>query len=173
MELKRWFTIHMGISGLLAITLVVFIMLLSSDMKNRSVSVRMKREELQSRSQALQTLVTLRKDADAAANITTFLQTALPSQEKLIDFPKFFESYAKNNSMEFGFTFDSETKSANNRPGANQFTMKSSGTYNQFIRFLKNIEQSQYFVKFKSINSTRKPGDEVFDITIKGEVFSQ
>lgn len=171
MEFRQWLTRNIGgtILGLLIIT--AFIFFLAKDISNRTETIKERRRELTSRLQAFGSLALLRSDAERAGKLFVELQNSLPQKDQLIGFSKALEGFAKNNQLDFGFFFEAEAVSTDVLPGRNEFKVTSSGSYANFIRFLKKIEESQYFVNFNLFDLAQK-GKE-FDILMRGGVFSQ
>lgn len=171
MEFKQWLLKNIGVAAGVSFILALLILFLGGDISNRVRKIKSQRRDLITRSQSIESLASLRADASRAEKLLESLQNALPTKDQLIGFSKTLEKFAKNNRLDFGFSFGAETPSTNAAPGANEFVLTSGGAYANFIRFLKAVEESDYFVSFNSFDISRK--GERFEILAKGKVFSQ
>ena len=170
-DFKQWLIWNAG--GGAAVLAVLFVLILSigGDMSSRAGKIKMQRQDLEARLQSLDSLVSLRSGADRAGRLLPRLQDSLPSRDQLISFSKYLEAQARQNSLTFIFSFDTETPSTDAVPGINGFSMTLNGAYADYVRFLKSIEGGQYVINFGSMDISEK-GNR-FEILIKGKVFSQ
>jgi len=171
MEFKQWLLKNGTVALAAIIFLITLLLLLGQDISSRTTAIKKQREELFLRSQALNSLAFLRSDAEKSERILVALKNLLPTNDQLINFPKSLEDLAKNNQLGFGFTFNSEESSTEKKPGINNFTLTLSGTYNNFLNFLKTMERGKYFIGFDLIDLNKK--DKDFHIIMRGKVFSQ
>ena len=95
----------------------------------------------------------------------------MPLKDQLIGFSKTLESIAKNNKLGFGFAFEVEQPATEVLPGVNYFNLTGSGSYTDFIRFFRAIEDGRYFASFESLNLISKGKD--FELAGRGKVFSR
>ncbi len=138
----------------------------------RAMEIGSQRQELASRLRAFESLTALRSGEERAKEFSTALEKSLPEKDELIAFPKALESFARNNQLTFEpVEFESEILSEAGVPGVNNFIFRARGPYANFIRFLRNVEESGYFVSFSSIDLLRRNGD--FEARMSGGVFSR
>jgi hypothetical protein len=172
MEFKQQLLKNIGVIAAIILFLILFIVFLGNDISNRIQKIGEQKQAFAGRSQSIESFVSLRADALQAEKLSEKLQNALPTKDQLIGFSKVLEKMAKNNKLAFGFSFGNEISSAETAPGINEFTLTSGGVYANFIRFLKAVEESGYFVRFDFFDIAAKKGEE-FEILAKGKVFSQ
>jgi len=172
MELKNWIIKNIALAGGIILTLLILIFLLGNNISGRTVGIKNKNRDLAARLHAIESLSSLKTDAEKTAALRGALENLLPAKDQLIKFSKTLENYAKNNKMDFGFAFESEIPGAENTPGINNFILTSGGDYSNFLRFLNSIEQSKYLVKINYLELTEKENSK-YGILIKGKVFSQ
>lgn len=172
MDFKRWLLVSGSISGGAILALSVLIFLTGKDISRRANTIFSQRQELTLQLRVFESLASLRSGAEQANKLLPYIQDILPVKERLIEFPKQLESAAKNNQLGFGFRFEAETKGSDKEPGTNGFVLTSYGSYQNFIRFLKFIENGKYFTGFDSFDLNRR-AENNFEIIIKGKVFSQ
>ncbi|OGY63934.1 MAG: hypothetical protein A3I89_00550 [Candidatus Harrisonbacteria bacterium RIFCSPLOWO2_02_FULL_41_11] len=173
MEFRHWLLKNLGVSAVVFLALAGFIILSGRDISGKAAIIQVRRQEVAQRLKALESLALLRADAKQAEKLLEKLHSALPAKDQLIKFSKNLESFAKKNGLGFGFAFESETKSTETMPGANNFVVTVSGNYENFTKFLKLIEQSDYFVNFESFNLLSEGDKKGYAATLRGKVFSQ
>lgn len=168
---KKWLIWNGGGGAAAIIVIGAMLLLIGNDISNRTADIALQRQNLSSRLQALDSLISLRTGAVRAKDLLPKLQGSLPSKDQLIGFSKFLETIAKANNLNFNFSFLDEIVSTENTPSTNNFAMTLSGSYADFLRFLKTAEDSQYFMGFNSFEVVAK--GPVFEVVIKGKVFAQ
>ena len=170
-DFQKWLIWNVGGSTAAIAVLVILLLLLGSDISKRASAIRNERQGSAFRLQAVESLVLLRSGAGQAEKQKIILEDSLPDKDQLVGFSKQLESIAKNHQLGFGFSFESETAGSETAPGTNNFTMTLGGAYQNFLRFLKAVEDSKYFVAFDFFDINLK--DKEYQIIIKGRVFSQ
>jgi hypothetical protein len=172
MEFRQWLIRNIGISLILILLIIVLIFLLGGDISGRADKIVGQRQDLAARIDVFDSLVSLRADVKRAEELSADLHTFLLTKDQLINFSETIENFAKNNQMDLNmFEFGSETVATETNPGVNDFTMIVSGSYPNFTRFLKNIEESHYFVRLDLLDLNQK--ENKFEISMRGKVFSQ
>lgn len=169
--LKNWLIWNVGGGAAALAVLGIALFLISSDISRRAADIELQRRSLASRMQTLNSLVSLRSGSDRAKDLLPKLQNSLPSKDQLLGFSKILESMAKANQLGFNFSFLDEIVSIDNAPSANNFSMTLTGSYADFLRFLKSAETSQYYMGFNSFEIAAK--GKGFEMVIRGKVFSQ
>ena len=156
-----------GLGGVIILApLIIFI---GFDISGRAEKIQEQKRELISRTRTVDFLARLKSDSEKAADYSSFLTNVLPARDQLIGFSKDLEALAKKNQVDSGFSFGAETASTETEPGATRFILTASPTYNNFVKLLKTVEASQYFVGFEAINLERKGKD--YKSVSNGRVF--
>ncbi len=170
-DFKNWLIRNGGGGAGALVVLLILVFLVGGDISSRADRIRSQKRDLEARLQSLNSLITLRAGADRAARLLPKLQEALPSKDQLIGFSKYIDTLARQNKLSAVFLFESETSGTDSVPGINSFSLTLGGTYNDYVKFLKSLEESNYFVNFSSMDISEK--ENKFEILIKGKVFSQ
>lgn len=170
-DFRNWLLRYAGLYIGISCGLIVLIFFLGRDIGVRAAQIRSQRQELASRLRAFESLTALRSGSEEAKQFSALLEKALPEKDELIGFSKTLETFAKNNQLDFEFQFESEAPSEGTMPGSNNFIIPARGSYANFVRFLKNIEESGYFVSFSLIDLAQR--DKDFEMRINGKVFSR
>ncbi|GEM_PF-3005778 len=170
-ELKQWLIWNAGGGAAILAVLFFSVLLVGGDIGSRAQKIRSGALDLETRVQSLNSLISLRAGADRASRLLPQLQNSLPLKDQLIGFSKYIETQAKKNNLTSSFTFESEEEARETVPGINSFSLTLAGSYNDYVRFLKSLEDSSYFVNFGSMDVSEK--ENRFEILIKGKVFSQ
>lgn len=168
---KKWLIWNLGGGAAAFFALILLLLLIGNDISSRAGDIEVQRQALATRFQAIDSLISLRAGSARAADLLPRLQNAIPSKDQLIGFSRFLESIAKTNKLNFNFSFQDEIAATENTPSTNNFVMTVSGTYENFLGFLKEAEASQYFIGFNSFEVVAK--GSVFETVIKGRVFGQ
>lgn len=172
-DFKQWLIWNAGGGGAAVGLLIIFLLLVGSDISSRAAGIGKNRENIKLRIQALNSLATLKTEAERADRLLPQLQNALPAKQsdRLLGFSKFLESGAKANQLSnFGFAFENEVSSTETTPGINNFILTLSGQHSNLLKFLKSVESGSYFVGFMNLDLASREGK--FDMTLKGRVFS-
>ena len=146
---------------------------IAGDLGAHARKILNQKSELAFRTQATGQLATLKADSDKAQPLFTALNGALPLKDDLINFGQSLILVAKNEKIDLGFNFGGETAPKGDIPGFIRFSITGSGSYENFQKFLKDLEKSRYFVKLNSIDLTRQPGNTAYSILADGQVFYQ
>lgn len=171
MEFKNWLIKNSVIAGAIILALIVLILFIKADISKRTTEIKLQRQDLTTRLSSLESLTLLKADSKKAEALRAGLESSLPTKDSVISFTKTLENFAKSNGVGFGFAFESEVQGTENYPSVNSFTITSSGSFQNFLRFLKAIEQSRYYVNFSYLDISQKAKE--YGVIIKGKVFSQ
>ena len=171
MEFKKWLIKNISVTGGIILLLIIFILFLGNDISKRVGIISEKNSGMATRLYAMESLASLKIDAEKAGNLRGTLESFLPTKDQIIKFSKALENFTKNKKMDFGFAFESETPGAENSPGTNNFVITSGGSYSDFIELIKFIEQSGYFIGINYLELTGRSSG--YGILIKGKIFSQ
>ncbi|MEK9170212.1 MAG: hypothetical protein AAB674_01025 [Patescibacteria group bacterium] len=171
MEFKNWLIKNASISGGIILFLAIILLFLGNDISGRVQGIREKNSAMTARLYAMESLASLKTDAEKATNLRGTLESFLPAKDQIIKFSKALENFAKNRKMDFGFAFESEISGTENSPGMNNFTMTSGGSYSDFIELMKFMERGKYVIGI-NYSELKEKGDK-YEILIKGKIFSQ
>jgi Tfp pilus assembly protein PilO len=170
-DFRNWLLRYAGLYIGISFGLAVLIVFLGRDIGIRAMQIKNQRQELASRLRAFESLTALRSGSEEAKQFAAALEKSLPERDELIAFSKDLENLSKNNQLSFEFQFESEAPSEAGLPGSNNFILLADGSYANFVRFLKNVEESGYFVSFSLIDLAQR--DKNFQIRANGKVFSR
>lgn len=145
------------------------LLILGIDVSSQTQKIRMQRETLVNRTQAVSTLANLQSDFNESQKYLSILENILPTRDQLIDFPRELEIAARNQNLGFGFSFGNEKSPSNSEPGATSFSVTLQGTQTQIFNFVRFLEQSRFLIRFLTLDMNR--AGEVFNTTVRGEVF--
>jgi len=155
------------------ITLIaVIIIVLNFDINKRIERIETRKREVIIQSQAILILSDLKKEALRARSDQALLESALPTRDQLISFPRELEQLAKANSVDLGFAFGSETPSTESQPGSIKFTMSLGGSIDGLLDFLKALETNKYFINLSSVDLAKREGSR-FALGTTGEIFTR
>lgn len=168
---KNWLIWNVGGGAAAIFAIGALLLLIGYDISRRTADIELQRQDLTARFTAIDSLISLRAGSDRAKDLLPKLQNSLPSKDQLIGFSRFLESIARADKLGFNFSFLDEIPSSENTPSTNNFMMTLSGSYADFLNFLKTAEASQYFMGFNTFEIVSK--GPVFEIVIKGKVFAQ
>ena len=170
-DFKKWLIWNAGSGAVILVGLFILILFIGADMNSRSGKIKIQRQDLETRLQSLNSLISLRAGAEKARRFSAQIQNSLPPKDQLIGFSKYLDTQAKKNNLTSIFSFESEVPATDSIPGINSFSLTLAGSYIDYVKFLKSLEGSDYFVNFGSMDISEK-GNK-FEILLKGRVFSQ
>ncbi len=155
----------------------VIIVILSSDIGSRTADFVNAQKQLDTASAAIGSLAYLQVDAETAKKYLPQIASYLISKDQLLSFPKDINSIAQQNNMNFAVTFGNEIPITATSPRSTEITLssQSQATMDNFINFMKLLENSPYFVKFNSIDisqDTNQQGANQLKAGLTGSVFS-
>lgn len=167
---KKQLWIKIGVGSGLVLMAILLIQLIVINIESNSQKIARQRQELGLRILGTDSLATLKLDAEKAEPYQSILDNILPEKDRLINFGQDLITMAKKNKVAMEFAFGGEVKSADTEPGFINFSIKADGAYDDFIRFLREVEKSRFLVKFTAADVTRDSGQR-FDILASGQVF--
>ena len=169
MTFQKAFSIRIGALVGIAAMFAGLIYALGGDMVRRREIAQAGQEELASRAQLFESLVSLRAGAIRAEALAPRLEEILPDEGQLLKFTKTVEALARFHQVETKFIFGGGGSAET--AGAHAFVLTASGAFGTIIRFIKAIEESPYITSFSSFELTR--GGNVFSMVARGKVYSQ
>jgi Tfp pilus assembly protein PilO len=172
-DFRNWLLRYAGLYIGIAAGLIVLILFLGQDIATRAAQIRSQRQTLASRLGAFESLTALQVGSREARQISAELEKSLPEKDELIAFLPVLENFAKNNQLriEQRLKFESEIPGEGMAPNSHSFIIGARGSYANFVRFLRNIEESGYFVSFSMIDLAQRDTD--FEMRMNGRVFSR
>ncbi|MBI5147698.1 MAG: type 4a pilus biogenesis protein PilO [Parcubacteria group bacterium] len=126
------------------------------------------RQIIQSRVSSVESIALLRRDSEKAAAATNIINNALPTKDNIIGFSREMDRLARENGVQLGFSFTSETEAAPDRLGDIGFTATTQSSYQSLTKFLKTLEASRFIVNVRNVDAVRS--GELFNAVIKGTV---
>lgn len=168
---KKLFT-QIGIAIGSVILLVIFIVLVNSDINKRVESIEQAKGEIALRIRTIELLTGTNSDLKRAEPLFARMQTLLPTKDQLINFPRELQQAARNYALELGFSFGAERLAVGDTPGAIKFTMTAAGDYDNIVDFLRYVEQHRYLISLDSVDTHRSTKDS-FSFLTSGEIFTK
>ncbi|PIR88770.1 MAG: hypothetical protein COU09_00550 [Candidatus Harrisonbacteria bacterium CG10_big_fil_rev_8_21_14_0_10_44_23] len=153
---------------LLVLTVIVFI--LGSDLSKRGDRIVAHREETALRGQMLSLLSSLKQNSLRAQQVIPSLEAGLPEQDDLVSFPRELEGVAKKRGLDFGFTFGNESVASENDVAFIRFGMTLGGSMDNLVAFLKELEDSPYYIALHSLDIARRE-EGGFALTSTGVIY--
>lgn len=170
---KKQLSIQLAIGGGAAILAIVIVQLLAWHVGQSSAEITRLRSELALRTRATDSLATLKSDAEKAKPFQQKLDSLLPTKDRLINFGKELTDLAKANGAEMSFDFGAETAAKSGIPGFIKFSLTGASNYNNWYKFIKDLEKSPLYIKMNSVDLTRQSGVDSFNVVAEGQVFFQ
>lgn len=170
---KKQLGIQLGVGLGLVLLAVGGVQFLAWHVGQSASGITKLRNELALRTRATESLATLKNDAEKALPFAQKLDVVLPSKDRLINFGREITELAKKDGAELSFDFGGETPSTADTPGFIKFSLTGTATYVNWIKFLKDVERGQLYIKFNSTDMTRQPAGDTFNVVAEGQVFFQ
>jgi hypothetical protein len=162
--------VQLSVSFTIIAILVLGILLFGFRINKFSNEIAAKRQELNERSSALQSLASLQSDYSTKGQpYLNVLYNVVPQKDELIDLSKDFQVIAQEDKLNYGFTFLGETPSSGEDLGAVKFSLNLGGTLNSLLNFLKDMENFRYLVNLDNVSISR--GATKVEMNIRGSVF--
>jgi len=110
------------------------------------------------------------KEQEKEADIALFkLNNALPKRDSLFSVSRDLEDLAKRRSLSFGSKFKEEVSATNTQPGYIGIDMNLSGSYNDLVAFIRDLDVGSYSINVVSFDIVRQGSG--FSGLITGELF--
>lgn len=174
MEKKFKKEVWIGV-GLILGSIAIFLVastLLSDQMAAMSKSVAEGRVRIAKRAELLGNLAQIKTMGSEAAIYQQKMNSILPSEEQLLNFPQILSSLASTRGVSFSFSFrGAPTKPQGTSPGVVAFTLDSSGSMDALDLFLNDIEPkaTKFLISIDSFNLSESGQD--YAINIQGRAF--
>lgn len=120
----------------------------SNNLSKEAEQVVINKDLLGRRTRILESLAELKRAAAEAELYQAQMDLLLPTQDQLIDFPRWLEGLARVHGAKVAFAFKGGGAEPTERSaGFTPFTLRVEGTYGNIVEFLKEFEiQSQRFL---------------------------
>ena len=162
---------QIGIASAVLGVLITLTVLVGGDIERRVTYQRTLRDEERFRSEAILSFVTLRSEYERAQIYFSLLESLLPHQDRLLNFPKDMRAIGKKHSVDVTVVFGQEVVGTPTTPGSIQFNMVTRGTFANLLLFLDEVKRSSYVVDLGSMELAWGAKDT--SATILGKVFSR
>jgi len=161
------------IAGGALVAVIALTQIVAGHLAGNARKILQQKSDLALRISATGQLASLKADSDKAQPLFTILNSILPPKDDLINFGQSLTQLARTERIDLGFTFGAETPAKGNLPGFIPFSLTGTGTYENFQKFLRDVEKSRYIVKFNSVDLVRQGENSTFGIIAEGQVFYQ
>jgi len=166
---KRLFiTIGIPLAICLILSLVLFF--IGLNITSQTAQIEKLKGDLFNRQQLAQSLASLKQGAEQAQPYLTELENILPSQDQLLGFSRDIGIIAGQNKLNLNTTLGQQISQSGDGLRQTDFTSTAQGSFDNFINFLKSLENGRYFIKLNTLDLTSQDGD--FNMLIKGQIFS-
>ncbi len=176
MENKFKKEIWLGV-GIILGSIIIFLVastLLSDQMAASSQNIAKARTAIAKRADLLANLANIKNTSDEADIYQKKINSLLPSQEQLLNFPQALGALATAHSVTFTFAFrGTPTLPTATVPGVAEFTMDSSGSLDQLKLFLNDIEVkgSRFLLSIDTFDLSQSASG--YSLNIQGRSFFQ
>lgn len=171
-NLKRKILISLGIvivsMSLLTYALYVF----SRSMDARAEKIASTRALIDMRTRGLENLAELNRQAPLAAGYQQILDLLLPTQDQLLDFPRWVDGLARTYRLNVRATFEgNQSNPTEGAPGSAAFSLAIGGSYGEIMSFLKflEVDSKRFLISFTKVELNRS--DDMFNAKARGLVF--
>ena len=170
---KKQILAQSGIALGAAILLVIAIQLIAPKLERVAVKIQDQKSDLAFLSQSTNLLPQLKSDLEKAQPLINELNRVLPPKEQMAGFEKELADLAKKVKIGISFSKVGDSVATGDAPGFTQFLMTSNASYGNFLKFLKEVKKSRFFVKINSLNMTRQGSADKYNIAANAQAFYQ
>lgn len=173
-RLIKMLALTLGIIALAA-TMIIF---LNLDINKRVDAIAKSKERLFLRDQQINALSSLNAKMEKADAAMVVLNNILPEKDSLIAFPEEIKRIAKENSVNYTFSFGTETPSSEGEPGSINFGIRAEGDFDAVIAFLKELEKHPYFISFGDMDMQfaqvqAGQAEKKFSVVTAGKIYTK
>lgn len=139
-----------------------------------SLSAKVEREQglITQRTDVIDILAELKKVVPEAEPYSQAMDSLLPTQDQLLDFPRYLETLAKNYGVSLSFNFQGESSAAQKDiPGSLGFALSLTGELSNNLEFLKALEakSARFLLVVQNFGLNRVSGG--YSMSVQGLVF--
>ena len=157
-------------AGFIASAVVFYVLGIRLD----SLSTKVAREKglMAQRTDVVDILAELKKVAPEAEPYGRAMDSLLPTQDQLLDFPRYLDALAKNYGVSLNFNFQGEPIAAQkDSPGSLGFALSLTGQFSNNLEFLKALEakSARFLLVVQNFSLSRVSGG--YNMGVHGLVF--
>ena len=147
------------------------LLFLGNEVEQRAASIKAQRVRIDTHTRMITKLAELREASVEAESAMLKLRTIVPPRDRLFSFPRYMEKLGSDSDVLASVDFTGkETPATVDKAGSNAFIIAGSGSLNDTLEFMENIEASgEFFVSSESVDIVRL--GEQFNSVINGLVF--
>lgn len=163
-------------TGLIVMSLGIFFavsVVASSRIEELSAKIESSRLALAKRAELLGNLAAIKTSAPEAAAYAQKIDSLLPSQEQLLNFPQTLGAQAAARKVSFNFSFQGAPNApAGSSPGSAPFSIDITGSLDSLLLFLNDSElkTTKYLYALDSFDLTRSDAGD-YRISARGKAF--
>lgn len=144
----------------------------SKSMNERADKIALTRALIGMRTRGLENLAELNRQAPIAAGYQQVLDLLLPTQDQLLDFPRWLDGLARTYHLNVRATFEgNQANPTESSPGAAAFSLTVGGEYREIMSFLKflEVDSKRFLISFTKVELNRS--ENTFNAKTRGLVF--
>ncbi|MBI4993869.1 hypothetical protein HZC33_02860 [Candidatus Wolfebacteria bacterium] len=160
--------IKIAVSLILILILASALVFVGFDISKKNIQIKDLRQAINLRSELIKNLSVLRSDYNQVEPFKSSLDGLLVNKDKLIEFPRDLNALAAQTKISFTSSFSGEELSPG---GLGWFGLAMAGdaSFDNFIQFVKYLENGKYFLQFDNFDISGK--DNNFRIMLNGRIF--
>ncbi|MBI1839043.1 MAG: hypothetical protein HYR95_01970 [Candidatus Colwellbacteria bacterium] len=163
------FTTNIVISLGSIIVILAIVLYLGFDIADKSNFISESQSKLLSLVDGATNVARLSEQEKTAAASFAKLNNALPKRDSLFSVSRDLGSLARQNGLSFGSKFGEEIPATETKPGLIKIEMVAQGGDRDLIQFVKNLEDSNYFINIINLDIIRQGAR--FSSIINAQVF--
>jgi hypothetical protein len=172
-EFRLTVTVSAGIIIASFFSSAILVSWFSGDIGALARGIEKRRSFLRERTVLLETFAQFKGAGPVIERYEERLRALLPSQEELLDFPRYLESVARVHQVALNFGFQGDPVLAGgSEPGGVSFSLQVSGTPQRVARFLREVEREspRFVVRFSSFEVAQGGPAEEW-VLVQGTLF--
>lgn len=168
MDFKKALIKELGISLGLVLALAILVIFVARDIKTTEDSIILAKTTRAENLKIKNNLGELSKEEKTADNYISPLKNALPGKNQLFTLQSEIKQIASADGVTADIKFIGEEEGGG--VGKANFSLEIYGDYNKIIAFIKDLENSRYFIKFGNFEINTQSGTS-YQAKITGKVF--
>lgn len=170
MDFKKHLLFSIGIPSIVCLLLAAALFIVGSDITSKITQMEKLRNDLFLRQQSFQSFTNLKQQFEQVKGYLPILNIVLPNQDQLVSFPRDIAIIANQNKISSNVSLGQENSQSTGQLRQTDFNLVSSGKFDDFVNFLKSLENSRYFIKINTLDVVKQ--DDGFKGLLGGQVFS-
>ncbi len=162
-----------GLSFLLIGILIFVFSYLYKDIKKTVQEVNGYKEELERRKMLLERIQTAETQLQEVQPYLLKLKQAIPTETEVVNLESQLKSLALKYNLQFSFRFGSLTLESNNEPKNYSFNLSLSGTFDNIIRWMEEVNKLFFSLRFEKIEFNQLTSSVTTRIKKGNQVVSQ